>query len=1250
MVFLTNEGASSSSSTCRWKYDVFLSFRGEDTRTGFTTYLYKALEQKGINTFMDDKLPRGEEISAELLKTIEESMILVIVFSKNYAESKWCLDELVKIVECSENDQMVLLRPIFYNVEPREVRNQLGNFGIALANHEKEFKDNMGKMPRWREALSKAASVSGWHYEEGRTAYKSEHDFIQGIVKEISSATFNRRPLYDAEDLVGINSRVKDIKSLLNIESNEVRILGIHGLPGVGKTTIANVVYCIIAHQFEGSCFLEKVRENSEKSINCGMIQLQEKLLSKILQDNYLKVDSEFEGTNLIKERICCKKVLLVLDDVDNSEQIKKLLGKCDWFASGSIVIITTRDKHVLTTLPKGHLIYKVKELCPCEARDLFNIHAFHTNEPKEDYSKLAELIISYAKGLPLALKVMGSALCGKSTDEWSNAFEMYKNIQHEKIQEILKISFIGLDKNEKHIFLDIACFFKGFSKDYVVKILDACDLYPKFGIGKLIDKCLITDEDGTLWMHDLLQQMGREIAQEEFERLENHSRIWCHEDAYKLLTRNKGSDKIRGIMWCEPEPITVSLKASAFEKMENLKFLIVKNVQISQELEYLSNELRLFKWSGYNFSLPSKFCPKNLVGLEVSNSCIGLEKLFEQGCHYKYLKSINLERCQSITRLPDLCAPNLETLDISYCENLIEIHDSIGLLDKLEYLFLSDCMKLQILPSTLKLNKRFELDNCPRLEKFPNVHPEMKCLEYFSVSYSNIREWPLSLRYLTEGIIKLVIRECENLGKFLDSTNKFQLLEEIDNGFVMDSYRNPLLICHREILIDLDFCMKNDFFPALRYITIEDSNIVSIPECIFRLSRLEEIYIHNCEELREIQVPRLPQSIRRVRIVGCPSLLPQSSSRLLNQFGKILGILPNRVREGARSDILMDLFDDSESESDSESKSDSEIEDRSILLPGTEIPKSLKFNHQSFGNSISFKVGCKFPKLVVCVAFRSAEDRLRCRHSEVDVSVNGCNWYITNSYSEESWEELWLFSKSLGQLSKPYLYYEQNQVEVEVSCKIHDHNFDFVYNNDFVKWVGVNVECICCPQKSDITYLLASEIRYGSSSVLNDTELPPFQPVFPTSYGFEPGLKGFLGDLNVYLSAPTNSELLALLPGPNMDHEVSNTVNDLRLLKGIHNDGCDLSLSLNDSNERESEPPLFHDLTNGFDFGFAQPNLELGSGVSSGFHLGSSSMAHASVNDDSDFYMGSSSMAHDCLNDDSDFNMVPPPKKARTS
>nr|XP_023918466.1 uncharacterized protein LOC112030010 [Quercus suber] len=211
------------------------------------------------------------------------------------------------------------------------------------------------------------------------------------------------------------------------------------------------------------------------------------------------------------------------------------------------------------------------------------------------------------------------------------------------------------------------------------------------------------------------------------------------------------------------------------------------------------------------------------------------------------------------------------------------------------------------------------------------------------------------------------------------------------------------------------------DFFPALNIIRIDNSNIVSIPECISRLSSLYRIEINNCKELREI--PRLPQSIRYVDTEKCPSLLPQSSSRLLNQFGKILGILPN-------GDILVDLFDDSESES--ASKSDSEFENVCLLVPGTEIPKSLKFNHQKFGNSVSFKVGRKFPDLAVCVAFRSAEAHIRRRELFVNVSINGYKQNFRKLCTRDSYEQLWLFSESLGHLKKPNLS-EQNQVEVVV-------------------------------------------------------------------------------------------------------------------------------------------------------------------------------------------------------------------------
>ena len=151
----------------RWEYDVFLSFRVEDTRRDFVSHLYSALLAEGPLTFIDDRLSREEEISDEVIKAIEWSRCLVIVFSENYAESKRCLDVLAKIVECRENDKRVLFFPIFYNVDPSEVHNQKGNFALALAKHEENFKNNMDKVQRWRESLSKAANASGWHYKKG---------------------------------------------------------------------------------------------------------------------------------------------------------------------------------------------------------------------------------------------------------------------------------------------------------------------------------------------------------------------------------------------------------------------------------------------------------------------------------------------------------------------------------------------------------------------------------------------------------------------------------------------------------------------------------------------------------------------------------------------------------------------------------------------------------------------------------------------------------------------------------------------------------------------------------------------------------------------------------------------------------------------------------------------------------------------------------------------------------------------------
>ena len=172
---METQTASSSSSSSYWKYDVFLSFRGEDTRYRFTAHLYHALDQKGIITFIDDeRLERGKSISPELLKAIEESQFAVVILSTNYASSKWCLTELAKIVECMKQNKLTIL-PVFYNVNPSDVRNQMGilatrdqTFAEAFAEHERDPRVKIEDLQAWKAALKEVGNISGWHVQQHR--------------------------------------------------------------------------------------------------------------------------------------------------------------------------------------------------------------------------------------------------------------------------------------------------------------------------------------------------------------------------------------------------------------------------------------------------------------------------------------------------------------------------------------------------------------------------------------------------------------------------------------------------------------------------------------------------------------------------------------------------------------------------------------------------------------------------------------------------------------------------------------------------------------------------------------------------------------------------------------------------------------------------------------------------------------------------------------------------------------------------
>ena len=369
----------------------------------------------------------------------------------------------------------------------------------------------------------------------------TESKFIQTIVENISRTLLKCKPLFVGKHLVGVKPRAKDVESLLSMELDEVRMVVIHGIPGIGKTTIAKAVYNRIANHFDGSSFLENVREISET--NDGIIKLQGQLLKEISRDENEKIHSTSEGINLIQNRLRSKNVLLVLDDVDTLERIEKLFGDWNWFTSRSRVIITTAvDPQLLAPLGKVYTTYEVKELDKHEALQLFEKHAFCGKKPDKAYLELTKQVIQYAQGLPLAVKIIARDLCERTKHEWESKLDMYNKIPNKGIQEVLKVSYDSLEETEQDIFLDIACFFKGWTKNFVVDILNACDLYPDSGILRLVNKCLITvNQHGILLMHDLIQQMGREVVRRESPHtLGERSRLWHHKDSLDVLIENK--------------------------------------------------------------------------------------------------------------------------------------------------------------------------------------------------------------------------------------------------------------------------------------------------------------------------------------------------------------------------------------------------------------------------------------------------------------------------------------------------------------------------------------------------------------------------------------------------------------------------------------------------------------------------------------------------------------------------------------
>lgn len=382
-------------------------------------------------------------------------------------------------------------------------------------------------------------------------------EIVSNILNKLSRGSSS-----NMEGLVGMASRVEDVYKLLDIGSVTVRMVGIWGMAGIGKTTIAEQVYQKISAQFgDGCCFLQDVREASKRH---GLPYLKEELCSQILKGENLNKGYFNSPSNFIKERLHRRKVLIVLDDVDAREQLDALVGRKEWFGPGSRIIITTRDKALLKHVDE---IYPAEGLQRNEALDLFCRHAFNRNSPlTEDYMHLCEDFVKCIHGLPLAIKVVGSFVENKTIDEWKSALDKLKRIPHNDIQEKLRISYDGLQSCQKDVFLDIAVFFKGLDRDYVEEILKSPVCFPIAEMSVLEDRSLINVVDNKLCMHDLLQEMAWEIVrQEDAKNPRNRSRLCFHDEVYHVLKTIKVRPKYHDSCTIF---FSINIPSTAFQKV----------------------------------------------------------------------------------------------------------------------------------------------------------------------------------------------------------------------------------------------------------------------------------------------------------------------------------------------------------------------------------------------------------------------------------------------------------------------------------------------------------------------------------------------------------------------------------------------------------------------------------------------------------------------------------------------------------
>ncbi|GLJ33693.1 hypothetical protein SUGI_0677200 [Cryptomeria japonica] len=895
-------------------FDVFINHRGSDCKDTLAMQLYNLLKELGIRAFLDSE---EKELGVSFPSTIEiaihSASAHVAIFSKRYAESAWCLAELLLMLQSRSK-----IIPVFYGVKPSDLRYiEKGVYADAFAKYEEKGRYTQ-KLNEWKESLHSISFTAG--YEINNFNVGDCKIIVSALQKEIE----RKKRLYVAKYPVGLhklveyfrrrclNELVQDFDNQCKMNKNnqgKVQIVGIFGMGGVGKTTLSKELFNRKRSQYSRACFLFDVREFSTKS---NLPYLQMKLLRDIFHEDQLNFQSREEGTSCIWnsiERSNFLSFILVLDDVDQLEQLDALLIMDILNKSvNSLIIITTRDVGVLRSAGVKDR-YHLKGMDKDDVRELFCWHAFRQPHPASGYEELVEAFLGVCGGLPLSLQVLGSHVHGRDKDSWRFEVKKVTGPLHRDIKQKLKISFDALGSQEKQIFMDIACFFDNEFKCIAMRIWKESGWSAEYVLKTLKEKSLVEEIEDTmpvLRMHQHLRDLGREMADE----LSYPRRLWHPRDLKsseskgfkKILTQTKGRcfhsifDKFLN------SKITFFL-GEPDDRAKRSSFLLWLHVEYPEYLDDgLDNDLN----SSTEPSIPFWIPLQNLQFLKISNGYF--ERLWQRDVQAPLqLKALEIHGT-FLERFPDFfgiltdwekddkqmviegwpllgsLSTDLQALDLNdvgksvtvktplsfledlvICdqENIIEIIINGNYFPNLQSFNLSGMKNLIELKLTrIETLNCLNVTNCKDLKRLSGTSGLTNLVELNIRACLEIEE--LSLGHL--GCLeRITIVYCKNLNSVSGISDLIKLVEL------------KIFLCRK---LQLELCLVD--LNCLKRITLDESvklECLELNGCkslktvsgMYNLKKLQLVNILDCPELEELSLVFLgARSLQRITIDGC--------------------------------------------------------------------------------------------------------------------------------------------------------------------------------------------------------------------------------------------------------------------------------------------------------------------------------------------------------------------------------------------